>query len=326
MNQPAISIVVIGRNEGDRLASCLQSLELADIETELIYVDSASTDRSLEVAASFAAHVIALQGGVQTAARARNAGWQRALAPYILFLDGDTILKPGFPAAALSMLESDKRIASVWGHRRETHPERSLYNRLLDLDWIYAAGTTDYCGGDALMRRSALIEAGGFDASLIAGEEPELCRRLRGRGYRIEHIDVPMTGHDLNMTRFQQYWRRAVRAGYAYAEVSTRYRDSDDKMWLPESHRNFRSAGFWIVWLLGALVLAALKSWWTLPMLALLPLLTVRSAWKCPFQSTRPNNAVTGVRFPLALPANPDSGRSTPLLLQAQPRPAKPAN
>ena len=281
MKQPLFSIVVIGRNEGERLASCLRSLDFPEVETELIYVDSASSDGSPEVAKSFAAEVILLQGGIQTAARARNAGWQKALAPYILFLDGDTVLKRGFAEAAVKVLESDSHIASVWGHRRETHPEHSLYNRLLDLDWIYAAGTTDYCGGDALMRRSALVEIAGFDASLIAGEEPELCRRLRGCGYRIEHIDVPMTGHDLNMSRFSQYWRRAVRAGYAYAEISTRYRDSDDPMWLQQSRRNVRSAGFWFAWSAIAFAGAALKSVWVIPVLAVLPLLIIRSAWKC---------------------------------------------
>ena len=69
--------------------------------------------------------------------RATRAG--KVLVPLIvLFLDGDTMLERGFPAAALRVLESDSRIASAWGHRRESRPEHSLYNRVLDLDWIYA--------------------------------------------------------------------------------------------------------------------------------------------------------------------------------------------
>jgi glycosyltransferase involved in cell wall biosynthesis len=281
MNDPELSIVVIGRNEGDRLACCLQTLTLPGLQTELIYVDSGSTDRSVAVARSFGAKVLVLAGGLQTAARARNAGLRRARAPYVLFLDGDTILRPAFPRAALHAMESDRNIASVWGHRRETHTEHSVYNRVLDLDWIYAPGPSEYCGGDVLMRRSALTEVGEFDASLIAGEEPELCRRLRAQGYRIEHIDVPMTGHDLDITRWGQYWRRAVRAGYAYAEVSSRYRDSDDPMWLQESRRNIGRAGCWISWLLLVAGTAVLKGWWAVPLLALLPILMIRTAWKC---------------------------------------------
>jgi cellulose synthase/poly-beta-1,6-N-acetylglucosamine synthase-like glycosyltransferase len=280
MKQPKLSVIIIGRNEGDRLAACLQSVAAISAEAELIYVDSASTDGSAQLAANFGAEAIVLHGGTQTAARARNAGWQRARAPLILFLDGDTVLNQDFPAAAIKVLESEPAIAAVWGHRRELHPERSVYNRVLDLDWIYAAGDTDYCGGDALMRRSALAEVEGYDPALIAGEEPELCRRLRARGYRIVHIDSPMTGHDLNMTHFSQYWRRAVRAGHAYAEVAFRYRGTTDPMWSQESRRNLGTGVFWITWLLIALLFAALRSLWVVPWFALLPVLSARSAWK----------------------------------------------
>src|SRR5580693_8622059 len=174
----ALSIVVIGRNEGQRLTRCLQSAGFArgaDGGAELIYVDSASTDESPQTAANCGAQVVVLRGGIQTAARARNAGWERASAPYILFLDGDTILNPHFLQTACKVLESDPSIAAVWGHRRELHPEHSIYNRVLDLDWIYPAGDTDFCGGDVLMRRSVLVEVAGYDPGLPAGEEPELC-------------------------------------------------------------------------------------------------------------------------------------------------------
>jgi glycosyltransferase involved in cell wall biosynthesis len=280
---PALSVVVIGRNEGDRLARCLESIGLIrgiDGGVELLYVDSASTDRSPEAARNSGAEVIVLQGGSQTAARGRNAGWQRASAPYVLFLDGDTILNQDFPQAAFTVLQSNPNIAAVWGHRRELYPDRSIYNWVLDLDWIYAPGFTEFCGGDVVMRRSALVEAGGYDSELIAGEEPELCRRLRERSYLISHIDFPMTGHDLNMTRFSQYWRRAVRAGYAYAELATRYRASADPMWQLESQRNLLSGIFWIAWLSLSLALLAFKSLWIVPWLAVPVALSARSAWK----------------------------------------------
>jgi glycosyltransferase involved in cell wall biosynthesis len=280
---PALSIVIIGRNEGERLTRCLQSVGLmrgVEGRAELIYVDSASTDESPEAAGNFGAQVIVLHGGLQTAARARNTGWERASAPYVLFLDGDTILNPHFIQTALKVLESDLSIAAVWGHRRELYPERSIYNRVLDLDWIYPAGNTDFCGGDVLMRRSVLVEVEGYDPGLPAGEEPELCRRLRARDYRIVHIDAPMTRHDLNMTRFSQYWRRAMRAGYAYAEVSNRFVRTADPMWSQESRRNLRSGSFWIAWLVVSLILLAFRSLWILPWFALLIALPARSAWK----------------------------------------------
>ena len=284
---PMLSVVIVGRNEGTRLTRCLQSV--AGVQgvgqIEIIYVDSASSDGSPENARNYQAQVVVLEGEGQTAARGRNAGWPRCLAEYVLFLDGDTILNPQFPKAALEILKSNAQIAAVWGHRRELCPERSIYNRVLDLDWIYSPGFTEYFGGDVMIRRSALVETGGYDPGLIAGEEPELGRRLRARGNLILHIDAPMTLHDLNMTRFRQYWRRAFRAGYAYAEISKRFARTTDPMWRAESSGNLMRGAFWIVWLCVGVGLAAIRSWGLLAWIGVLAVFAVRSAWKVRYKA-----------------------------------------
>jgi glycosyltransferase involved in cell wall biosynthesis len=288
MLTPTLSVVVIGRNEGVRLTRCLQSISEFDCasEIEVIYVDSASTDGSPENARRSNAQVVVLSGQGQTAARGRNAGWRRAHAEYVLFLDGDTILNPEFPQAAMKALQSDPRIAAVWGHRRELHPERTLYNRVLDLDWIYLPGITEYFGGDVMIRRTALVETGGYDPDLIAGEEPELGRRLRARGYLILHIDTPMTLHDFNMTRFRQYWRRALRAGYAYAEMSDRFGRSSDPMWRGESRRNIIRGTAWMAWgCIGVAIAALFRGWGVLVWIAVLAAFSVRSAWKARYRA-----------------------------------------
>jgi glycosyltransferase involved in cell wall biosynthesis len=291
MLTPTLSVVIIGRNEGARLTRCLQSIgELEGAaQIEVIYVDSASTDASPENARTYNAHVVVLNGGGQTAARARNAGWRCARAEYVLFLDGDTILNPEFPGTALKILQSDARIAAVWGHRRELHPERSIYNSVLDLDWIYLPGFTEYFGGDVVMRRSALVEAGGYDPDLIAGEEPELGRRLRARGSVILHIDTPMTLHDLNITRFRQYWLRAVRAGYAYAEISDRFSRTTDPMWREESRRNMIRGAAWIAWVCIGIAMAVFRSWGILAWIAVPAVLSVRSAWRVRYKAPGQN-------------------------------------
>jgi glycosyltransferase involved in cell wall biosynthesis len=290
MTLPALSIVVIGRNEGQRLVRCLESIASISVEhkhVEVLYVDSASSDGSPETAARLGAQTIALKVTHPTAALGRNAGWKQAIAEYILFLDGDTILHPDFPARAFESMLANESVAAVWGHRRETHPENSIYNRILDLDWIYPPGPAEFCGGDVLMRRSALEAAGGYDGTLIAGEEPELCRRMRALGYQILHIDAPMTGHDLEMRRFGQYWKRALRAGHAYAEVSSRFRRTGDPFWQSERIGNLRRGGFWILSFLVAVAASALLPSW-LPgilWLALLLLLSLRSALKARWKS-----------------------------------------
>src|ERR1700743_457216 len=248
MTALGLSIVVIGRNEGSRLVRCFQSIQgiqASGTKVETIYVDSGSTDGSPEVAESFGARVIVLKTDRPTAALGRDTGWRNASSDFVLFLDGDTILDPDFPSSALEIITADSKLAAVWGHLREIHPEASIYNRILDLDWIYPAGEVVLCGGNVLMRRRALELAGGYDVTLIAGEEPELCCRIRAHGYRIANIDFPMVGHDLAMTRFRQYWKRSVRTGYAYAEVSRRYRGTDNTLWEKERTGNLIRGTFW---------------------------------------------------------------------------------
>jgi glycosyltransferase involved in cell wall biosynthesis len=284
-----VSIVVIGRNEGTRLGRCLESLAgmvREGFATETIYVDSGSTDGSVSIARGMGAAVIALAAQRPTAAMGRNAGWRAARGDIVLFLDGDTVLAPRFVAESLGEF-GDGKVAVVWGHRREISPSCSLYNRVLDLDWMYAPGWTEFCGGDALFRRHVLAGAGGFDETLMAGEEPELCRRILGMGYKILHVDRAMTGHDLAMTRFGQYWRRAARAGHAYAEVAERFRGTKNPFWLGETRRNrVRALGLVGLVCVGAAWSVAARTFW--PMLAVIFLLSglaLRTAWKARWKS-----------------------------------------
>lgn len=284
MNEiPLVSVVVIGRNEGDRLEECLRSVKAMRNPggaVELIYVDSQSTDGSARRAEALGAHVLRVEPARPCAAVGRNAGWKAARAQYVLFLDGDTVLHPDFVAKALCAFH-DPAVAVVWGHRRERRPEQSVYNRVLDLDWIYAPGPSEFCGGDAIFRRAVLERSGGYDDGLIAGEEPELCRRIRGLGFRIEHVDLPMTLHDLAMTRASQWWRRAFRAGYAYEEVSDRFRDSALPLWASESRRH-RVQGAVVAGLAALAVLGVASGRPGLAFLALASFsaLVVRTAWR----------------------------------------------
>lgn len=285
-----LSVVVIGRNESSRLQRCLESvlaMRRGSWELELIYVDSGSIDRSTAIAEDLGAKVIALKPERPTAALGRNAGWRIATGDIVLFLDGDTVLDENFVAEALSHFE-DPQIACVWGHRRESDPKQSWYVRVLDLDWVYAPGWAEFCGGDALFRRDVLEVVGGFDETLIAGEEPEMCRRILQQGYRIFHADLAMTKHDLAIRSFGQYWRRASRAGHAYAEVSTRFSKENDRFWSAEVQRNRLRAGM----LTGSILLGVAASGILHSMLPLLLMLlwfatlAVRTAWKARWKST----------------------------------------
>ena len=291
----ALSVVVIGRNEGARLIRCLESIEqmrLAQGSVEVIYVDSGSTDGSLEQAARFKVEVIDHKSASPCAAAGRNAGWRAAKSPVVLFLDGDTVLDPGFVAGAIAEFR-DPSVAVVFGNRRELAPKASVYNRVLDLDWIAPAGEVEFCGGDALIRREVLERVGGFDERLIAGEEPEMCRRIRALGLVIKHVDLPMTGHDLAITRFSQYWHRAVRTGYAYAEISAKFKNSPLPLWNKEARRNLvHGVGLLAIVVSASLISLATES--AIPIVAaaaIIAVLVVRTAlrlrWKTADRATR---------------------------------------
>lgn len=254
MERSDLGVVVIGRNEGIRLEACLSSL--SGRGHPIVYVDSGSTDGSIAAAAGFGAAVVELASDRPfSAARARNAGFRRLceLHPRIRlvqFVDGDCTIAEDWPAAAAALLASRDDVAVACGRRRERYPERSLWNRLCDMEWNTPVGEAEACGGDFLVRRDAFEAAGGFDEGMIAGEEPELCLRLRQRGWRIWRLPDEMTVHDAAMTRFGAWWRRAVRAGHAYAETAAKYGSASGR----RGFRPLASAVFWAI----ALPVAAL--------------------------------------------------------------------
>ncbi len=173
-----------------------------------------------------------------TAARARNAGLARLSGDgFVQLVDGDCELRPGWVAAALAAMAAHPRAVVVCGRRRERHPEASVWNRLCDREWDTPVGPALACGGDALMRLPALRAAGGFREDLIAGEEPELCLRLRRAGGEVWRIDAEMTLHDAAMTRFGQWWRRSRRAGHAFAEGAALHGAGPDRHWVAETRR-----------------------------------------------------------------------------------------
>lgn len=274
-----IGVVVIGRNEGDRLRRCLESLR--QNAAEIVYVDSGSTDGSVGLAQELDVDVVDLDASVPfTAARARNAGFERLMAlhpqiPLVMFVDGDCEVFPGWLPAARRTFAADPRIAVAAGRLRERFPSASIYNRLCDLEWHVLAGEASSCGGIAVMRCDAFREAGKFDPQVIAGEEPDLCVRLRRCGWKIVRLADDMALHDAAMTRFSQWWKRAVRAGHAYAEGAARYGRS------PERHFVRESVSGWLYgFVVPAVIVAGVALWgaWGLLPALVYPLLFAKIA------------------------------------------------
>ena len=255
-----IGVVAIGRNEGERLKKCLRSAK-EQVE-HVVYVDSGSTDGSIEFAQSIGVDVVNLDTSIPfTAARARNEGIKRLkeqsdALKYVHVLDGDCEFRDGWMQTAYDFIRECQSAAVVCGRRRERNPDGTKYNKLCDLEWDTPIGLARSCGGDALFLLEAFDEVGGYNPSVIAGEEPELCVRIRGLGYTVHRLDHEMTYHDAAMTRFGQYWQRAKRAGHAYAQGA----DMHGKP--PEKH-NVKQTRSAVVWGLIMPVLAIGLAWWT---------------------------------------------------------------
>ncbi len=311
---PGVSVVVIGRNEGERLTRCIESVMASEYPADLlevIYVDTDSTDGSCVRAEGLGAKVISIRPGRPCAAAGRNAGFRQARFELVHFLDGDTILDPGWLSKAVAamhgpssprqkgtgtsrdtdsaagrsprlgaspLLPRTAEVACVFGRREEMHPTATVYNFWMHHDWYVAAGPANSCAGDALFRRDVLLRMDGYDETLIAGEEPDLCYRIRDRlGMTILCLDEPMTRHDIDMRRFRSYWRRCVRTGHAYAEVGGRY--PGYTAWRRKRRQNVIHV---LAVLLAGVLSLVLWSVWPIAAWAGLVLGAVaRNAWRC---------------------------------------------
>jgi len=281
-------VVAIGRNEGERLRACLVSAR-RDCAA-VVYVDSGSTDGSTDLAKSLGVHAVDLDLSKPfTAARARNEGFSALMQidpnlQAVQFVDGDCEIVPGWIAKAQAALDSHPKAAVICGRRRERFPNASIFNKLCDLEWDTPLGVANSCGGDALIRVAAFQEVGGYNPAVIAGEEPEMCVRLRDKGWTIHRIAAEMTLHDAAMTRFGQWWKRNVRAGHAYAQGNALHGEPPERF----RERELRSIQTWAVLPILTTVIAigviaaVAPPWCALGLLPLLlyPLLAVKVARK----------------------------------------------
>lgn len=293
----SLGVIIIGRNEGDRLRRCLDSV--IDKVTHIVYVDSASTDGSVELAQGYGVDVLKLDPSKPFASpRSRDEGFHRLLeiAPnlkYVQFVDGDCVLLDGWLEKAKATLDAHADVAVVCGRRREQFPDKYIYNRLYDIEWNTAVGEAKDCGGDSMMRPDAYKQAGGFNHSLIGGGEPELCIRIRKKGWKILRIDADMTLHDADTKRFSQWWKRTRRCGHAYAQVTWLHRNNSDQHWIRPVLSNM-AWGLILPLLIVATILPS--HGWSLILAALYPLLVIRTYFVIKHRS---NNLSEGLLYSL---------------------------
>lgn len=194
-----ISIVIIGRNAEWSIGRLLESVVARlppNVTSEIIYVDSASTDCTLEIVARYPARIIRLSAGKRLCASAgRFVGTQYATGQYIVFLDSDMELLGGWLERAIRLLERRPDIAVVSGIQVDTGggmgDQRLVAGGCSEDSFAEAR----FAGSAAMFRREVLAKAGTWNPHIVSDEEPELCLRIRRAGYRIVQLNSLSVRH-----------------------------------------------------------------------------------------------------------------------------------
>jgi GT2 family glycosyltransferase len=236
-----VAIVAIGRNEGERLKSCLESI--IEEGRIVVYVDSGSTDGSAKCARSMGCYVVELdETRPYSAARARNEGFACVMkldpkVPFVQFLDGDCEMEAGWLEVGVAALTLQTEVGVVRGIVHEVKPDASVYNKLCELEWQQTPGIILASGGRFMIRSSTFTEVGGFREEVIAAEDDEFCVRVRRLGWKIMMVNSDMAHHDADMKHFFEWWLRMYRAGFAYGQVAALHGKTDDRYFVDDCRR-----------------------------------------------------------------------------------------
>ncbi|MEQ1579263.1 MAG: glycosyltransferase family A protein [Steroidobacteraceae bacterium] len=188
---------MIGRNEARHLPACLESLRQLvslGIETETIFVDSASKDGSTEIARGGFDKVIRLEESpFLNAGVARNVGTHHATGRWVLYLDGDMELAPEILEAIKTLVRSGPRNHGLCGLTENVYPDGGR-----DLIRFRGNRHGEACrmfGGTVLLPRRHVLDCGNWPTALFAYEESELYSRLIRTDCRVVWHECRMVLH-----------------------------------------------------------------------------------------------------------------------------------
>jgi len=207
-----VDVVVVNWNGAAVLGECLSSIvgHTSRHDVSLVVVDNDSHDDSLAIVAAIAPDAAVVRTGENRGfAGGVQAGIEASRAEVVVLLNNDATMEPGFVDSAVAHLLGSDSLGAVTGHLLLSEP-RADGTRLInstgveltasgngrDRDWLRPEGEAEpsprdvfgLCGGAAALRRAALDDVGGFDASLfLYYEDTDLSWRLRLAGWRVEY-------------------------------------------------------------------------------------------------------------------------------------------
>jgi glycosyltransferase involved in cell wall biosynthesis len=193
-----LSVVIISRNEEENIAKCLDSVLKATKEienSEIILVDSASTDKTIEIAIKYPIKILQLRPHWRLSPSAGcYIGFLHSSGMYIQFLGGDMILDENWFGKALNALKEDE-VAGVSGICTQEMHDTKTARRYADYHRNLPLGEVKYFSGGTLFKREVLSKVGSFNPYLCAGEEGELCYRVIAGGYKLLRLPYHMSHH-----------------------------------------------------------------------------------------------------------------------------------
>jgi len=197
-----ISYIVIGRNEGWKLKLCLKSVQESIrynkyINSEVVYVDSASTDESIEIAKSYDSIKIYKLIADYNAPIARNLGASKASGDILFFIDGDMEIEPDFLVNVLNRngelcygFIGGYYIGRYYNANWDFLYEKRMPIRSKSRDYFQA-----FTGGLFIISKQYWDLVEGMKPYLTGGADPDIALRLAKKGILKLWIDKPMAKH-----------------------------------------------------------------------------------------------------------------------------------
>ena len=224
--KPSVSVIIPAYNEEAHISACIASVfstGWADDQLEVLVIDHSSTDSTANLARIAGADVLHISTGRIGAVR--NAGLAAAKGEFVAYVDGDCTVPRTWLQAAITLLESDASIGAVGGPclspANGTWVERSLAPCEVSpgiIRCVKAIATSSF-----ITRTSLLREAGGFDETLVSGEDDDMSNRIGLRGLTlVSDSDCYIVHHG-----YPQTWWNALKKeiwhGSHHIEVRTHF-------------------------------------------------------------------------------------------------------
>ncbi|WP_161495914.1 glycosyltransferase family 2 protein [Bradyrhizobium japonicum] len=217
-----VSIIIKAYNEEVHIASAIESAlaALPSPEGEVVLVDSASVDKTLECALPYPISIFRIANASERCCGAGpQIGYAHAKGDFLCLMDGDMVLDKEFIKTALAFLNDHPDVAGVGGRIDEMSTENIEFkNRARNLSHLNPLGEVDRLAGGGLYRRSAIDELGYLtDRNLHGYEEFDLGARLRSSGWKLVRLNVPAAKHFGHTSSTYRLLFHRVKMGYIFA-------------------------------------------------------------------------------------------------------------